>query len=262
MNGKPFKMTPASDQDDGPDSGPGAKKSSIKRLWPLAVVAAAIAAVFASGMDDMLSFEALQEHHQDVLNWYQANRVLAVVCYFFVYAAVVALSLPGAVWVSLVGGYLFGTVMAATVTVFAATFGAVIIFLIARYALAGFFRAKTGDIGRKMEAGFKENALSYLLVLRLVPLFPFWLVNLVPALLGVPVRIFIIGTFFGIIPGTVVFCSIGNGLAMVFEKGQMPDLSIIFQPQIFGPLLALAALSLVPVIYKKFKTSKGEAGSP
>ncbi|NQU61685.1 MAG: TVP38/TMEM64 family protein [Rhodospirillales bacterium] len=249
-------MTP----DGGPDSEKRAKKTSFKRLLPLAAVVVAIGAVFALGLDDFLSFETLKQHHQTVLDWYQANRVLAVVCYFFVYAVVVALSLPGAVWVSLVGGYLFGTVMAATVTVFAATLGAVCIFLIARYALADFFREKAGNAGRKMEKGFRENALSYLLVLRLVPLFPFWLVNLVPALLGVPVRTFIIGTFFGIIPGTVVFCSIGNGLAMVFEKGEMPDLGIIFQPEIFGPLLALSALSLVPVVYKKFKASKDEAG--
>ena len=110
------------------------------------------------------------------------------------------------------------------------------IFLIARYALADFFHAKLGDKGRKMEAGFRENALSYLLVLRLVPLFPFWLVNLVPALLGVPVRTYVIGTFLGIIPGTAVFCSVGNGLAMVFEKGGSPDMSIVFSPEILGPL--------------------------
>ena len=117
-----------------------------------------------------------------------------------------------------------------------------------------------GDTGQKMEKGFQDNALSYLLVLRLIPIFPFWLVNLVPALLGVPVRTFVIGTFFGIIPGTAVFCSIGSGLGAIIDKGDMPDLNIIFQPQIFGPLLGLGALALLPVAYKRLKASRSKTG--
>ena len=108
-----------------------------------------------------------------------------------------------------------------------------------------------------MEAGFRDNALSYLLVLRLVPLFPFWVVNLVPALLGVSTRTYVVGTFFGIIPGSSVFCSVGNGLGTVFDSGGTPDLGIIFEPEIFGPLMALAVLSLIPVFYKRFKASRG-----
>jgi len=111
-----------------------------------------------------------------------------------------------------------------------------------------------------MERGFQENALSYLLVLRLVPIFPFWVVNLVPALLGVPARTFVIGTFFGIIPGTAVYSSVGNGLGAVFDSGGRPDLGIIFEPQVFAPLVALAALSLVPVIYKRVKARQGKTG--
>lgn len=228
------------------------------RLLPfLALLAASVAAV-VFGLGDYLSFEALREHRDAVMAWYSENTVLAILGYILIYALVVALSLPGAVWVTLVGGFLLGTVKATIIVVFAATLGALAIFLIARYALADFFHAKLGDRGRKMEEGFRENALSYLLVLRLVPLFPFWLVNLVPALFGVPVRTYIIGTFFGIIPGTAVFSSIGNGLAMVFEKGGTPDLGIIFSPQILGPLLALSVLSMVPVFYKKFKKSKSK----
>ncbi len=104
-----------------------------------------------------------------------------------------------------------------------------------------------------MEAGFQKNALNYLLVLRLVPLFPFWLVNLVPAFLGVPLRTYILGTFLGIIPGTFVYASVGNGLGAVFDMGEKPDLGIILSPEVFGPLLGLAALSLVPIAYRKFR---------
>ena len=236
-----------------PEDGEKMKKPLLLRLAPLGVVCAAIAAGFIFGLDDYLSFEILKNNRQTALEWYGQNRVMAAVSFVAFYAMVVALSVPGAVWLSLAAGFIFGTAWATVVVVFAATLGALGIFFIAKYALADFFHEKAGKAGRKMEKGFRENALSYLLVLRLVPLFPFWLVNLVPALLGVPTRTFVIGTFVGIIPGTVVFCSIGNGLGAVFDRGEMPDLKIIFQPEIFGPLLGLAVLSLIPVIYKRMK---------
>lgn len=232
------------------------EKPLWKRILPLVLVAAAFASVFIFGLDDYLSFEMLKEHRQGALQWYQSNQVLAVVYFVIVYALVVALSVPGAVWMSLAAGFIMGTVASTITVVIAATLGALGIFLIARYALADFFHEKAGATARKMEEGFKENALSYLLVLRLIPLFPFWLVNLVPALMGVPARTFVIGTFFGIIPGTAVFCSIGNGLGAVFDKGEMPNLDIIFQPEIFGPLMGLALLSLLPVVYKTIKKQK------
>ena len=109
-----------------------------------------------------------------------------------------------------------------------------------------------------MEAGFKENALSYLLVLRLVPLFPFWLVNLVPAFLGVALGTYVLGTFLGIIPGSLVFASVGNGLGAVFDAGKTPDLGIIFEPAILGPILALSLLALVPIGYKRIVAKKTE----
>ena len=228
-------------------------KTLWKRLWPLFLVGLTLAGVFIFDLDDYLSFEMLKNNRTAALDWYAQNRVLAAVYFVALYALVVALSVPGAVWLSLAAGLLMGTVAATILVVFAATLGALGIFLIARYALADFFHEKMGAAGRKMEAGFQENAMSYLLVLRLVPLFPFWLVNLVPALLGVPARTFVIGTFFGIIPGTAVFCSIGNGLGAVIDRGEMPDLNTVFQPEIIGPLLALAVLSLIPVVYKKMR---------
>ena len=145
---------------------------------------------------------------------------------------------------------------ARVLVVFAATLGAVAVFLVARYALADFFRAKMGGAGERMEACFRENALSYLLFLRLVPVFPFWFVNLVPAFLGVSLRTYAIGTFVGIIPGSAVFCSVGNGLGAVFDAGGTPDLGVIFQPKILGPIIALAILSLVPIVYRWIKSSE------
>ena len=119
-----------------------------------------------------------------------------------------------------------------------------------------------GTAARRMEAGFKANALSYLLFLRLVPVFPFWLVNLVPAFLGVPLRTYAIGTLIGIVPGSAVYCSVGNGLGAVFDAGGRPDLGIIFKPEILGPIIGLAVLSLVPIIYKRLKSGGSEPASP
>lgn len=253
-------------EDTQPDAHTSAAPvSAIKRLLPLVVVVAAMAAVFIFDLDRFLSFQVLKEHREFLLDWTADNRVLAAVFFISGYCVMVALSVPGAVWATLAGGFIFGTAIGGVYVVTGATLGATAIFLIARYALAGMLRAKTGNAVKKMEAGFNENALSYMFVLRLVPLFPFWLVNLVPAFLGVPLKIYMIGTFFGIMPGSLVYASVGNGLGSVFEQGGTPDLGIIFTPQVLMPILGLAALSLVPVFYKRFKggkdrTAKGDQG--
>ena len=230
---------------------------SFGKILPLLIIGAGVALFFGMGWNKYLTFEALSENRQALLQWTEENQFLAILAFVAGYALVVAFSLPGAAWMTLGGGFVFGTVFGTLYVVGAATLGAVGIFLIARYALVDFFRSKMAGAGERMEAGFRENALSYLLFLRLVPVFPFWLVNLLPAFLGVPVRTYIIGTFVGIIPGSAVFCSVGNGLGAVFDAGDTPDLGIIFQPEILGPIVGLALLSLVPIVYKRVKTSKG-----
>jgi uncharacterized membrane protein YdjX (TVP38/TMEM64 family) len=170
-----------------------------------------------------------------------------------IYAAVIALSVPGGAVLTIAGGFLFGTLPATLYVVVAATLGATILFLIARTALGDPLRARAGPWLRRMEAGFAENALSYLLVLRLIPIFPFWLVNLVPAFLGVGLGTYVLGTFFGIIPGSFVYASVGNGLGAVFDAGETPDVGIIFEPSILVPIVGLAVLALLPVAHRKFK---------
>ena len=241
---------------DEPNEQP--KKNLWKRLLLIILLSTTLAWIIVLDLDELFSFEMLKNNREMVLNWYDQYRFLAIAGLFAFYALLVTLSVPGVVWLSLVAGFLMGTWAATLLVVAAATLGALGIFLIARYALADFFRKKTGAIGRKMGVGFQRNELSYLLVLRLVPIFPFWLVNLVPALLGVSVRTFVIGTFFGIIPGTAVFCSMGNGLGLFFDQGGVPDLKIIFEPEILGPLMGLAVLSLIPTIFKKIKKLSNE----
>ena len=233
-------------------------RSILSRLAPLAIIFFVVVVIITLDLDDYLTFEALRENRQFLLNWYADHQLMMILIYCLVYIVVVALSLPGASPLTIAGGFIFGTVEGGLYVVVSATLGAIVIFMIARYCLSGFFQARSGPFLHKMEAGFQENALSYLLVLRLVPVFPFWVVNLIPALLGVKLRTFAIGTFFGIIPGSVVFCSVGSGLGAVFDAGEDPNLGIILEPEILGPIIGLALLSMVPVIYKKMKQKNND----
>ncbi len=223
---------------------------SLWRLLPSGFIGLGVALFFAVGLDDTLSHEALARHRLAILDWTAANYVLAVAGFVGAYYATVMFSVPGATWMTLAGGFLFGTVEATVYVVVGATGGAVAVFLAARLGVGDAMRRRAGPTMRKMEAGFRENALSYLLVLRLVPLFPFWLVNLVPAFLGVPLRTYAVGTFFGIIPGSFVYASVGNGLGAAFELGEAPGLGTFLVPEIMFPIAGLAVLSLVPVVYK------------
>jgi len=243
----------------GQDSG-GAALSRIKRYVPLAIVAMGIGAFVMTGAYQYLSFDALVRHRADLLGFAQNHGVVSVLAYIGVYIVITALSVPGGVWLTLAGGFVFGGWLTGFYVVLGATVGGTLIFLAARYAFADLFRARAGSNLAKMEAGFRKNAFSYLLVLRLVPLFPFWLVNLVPALLDVKLRTYVVATFLGIIPGTFVYAYVGAGLGAVFEQGGEPDLGIIFQPQVLLPLLGLALLSLVPVVYERIKAKRTNHG--
>lgn len=234
-------------------SSPTSAPAGPARFIPLLLVAAGIAAVFALDLDRHLSLSALAENRRALAEFVAANGIAAGAAYMLVYAVVVALSVPGAVILTLAGGLLFGVVAGTALTVVGASVGAVAIFLAARTALGASLRSKAGPFAAKLEAGFRENAFSYLLVLRLVPLFPFWLVNLVPAFLGVPLRVYALATVVGIVPGTLVYVSVGNGMGAVLDAGGTPDLAMVTRPEILLPILGLAALSLVPVAYKRLK---------
>lgn len=228
----------------------------LKRLAPVAALAAAIAAVFGLGLHDYLSFDALRQNRELLTAFVAEHALLSVALFIAVYAVSTALSLPGGAILSVTGGFLFGSILGTVHIVLGATMGAVAIFLAARTALGETLRANAGPWLKKMEDGFKENALSYLLVLRLVPLFPFFVVNLVPAVLGVPLRTYLLGTVIGIIPGAFVFASVGTGLGSVFDT--MDDFSpaSALTPEVIIALVGLSVLSLVPVVYKKVMAAR------
>jgi uncharacterized membrane protein YdjX (TVP38/TMEM64 family) len=223
------------------------------RTLPLAILLLGTGAFFAFGLHHYLSFEELSRHRDTLLAWRARNETLAVLAFIGVYVAVTALSIPGAVWMTIAGGFLFGVVAGSAYAVVGATLGSCAVFLAARFFAGDWLRRRAGAQVHRMEAGFRRHAMSYLLVLRLVPIFPFWLVNLAPALIGVPLRTFIVGTLLGIVPGSVVYASVGNGLSAVIAAGGTPDLGVLFHLEVLAPLLGLAALALVPVVYRWLK---------
>lgn len=237
----------------GADEKQGAKRPLLRRLTPLLILAAGFAAFFIFDLDRYLSFEALEQHREWLVAQVEANAVVAAIAYIATYAAVAALSVPGGAILTILGGFLFGTWLGAAYAVTGATAGSVAVFLAARTALHDILLAKAGSAVKRMRNGFQEHALSYLLVLRLIPICPFWLVNLVPAFLGVPLGTYVIGTTLGIIPGSLVYASLGNGLGAVFEAGRTPDIGIIFDPEVLGPIIGLAVLAMLPVVYKKLR---------
>lgn len=245
-----------------PDAGQApVKRSLVRRLLPLAVLAVGCGLFFALGLDRYLSFSALEQHHEWLTRQVRDNAVLSAAAFVGAYALVAAFSIPGGAVLTIVGGFLFGTVLGTVYAVIGASAGSVAVFLAARTALADALRQKAGGAIKRMREGFQEHALSYLLVLRLIPIFPFWLVNLVPAFVGVPLTTYVVGTFLGIIPGTFVYASLGNGLGALLAAGKSPDLSIIFAPEILTPIVGLAILAILPVVYKKLRRRHAGSGS-
>jgi uncharacterized membrane protein YdjX (TVP38/TMEM64 family) len=247
-----IKQDGASKRDDASRSA-----FSWRRLLPLVVLGAGLALFFLFGLDDYLTFDALREHRAWLLLQVSESTVATSLVFIAIYIAVVAFSLPGGAVMTITGGFLFGQWLGTLYVVFAATIGATILFVAARTALGDLLRAKAGPFLKKMEAGFQEDALSYLLVLRLIPIFPFFVVNLVPAFLGVTLRTYVIATFVGIIPGSFVYATVGAGLGSIFDAGEEFSAASILTPEIITALIGLAILALLPVGYKKLKARRG-----
>lgn len=235
------------------------QRLSFTRLAPLLILGAGLVAFFALGLNEYLTLDLLKENRGALKDWVHANKTQAVLLFITAYIIVAAFSLPLGALFSVAGGFLFGNLFGTAWIVIGATIGATILFLVAKTALGDALRERFAARVKAMEEGFRANAFSYLLLLRLVPLFPFWLVNLAPAFLGVSAVTFIVTTFIGIIPGAFVFASIGNGLNALFEAGEEPDLSLLAllsRPDFYIPIVGLVVLSLIPIVYKAFAKKK------
>ncbi len=238
---------------------PQTRKSPLGRNLPLIAIALG-ALVGWWYLGDRISFQTLADNREALIALRDAHYLAAVMGFIALYAVIVAFSLPGATIATLTGGFLFATFPGALFNIAGATLGATAIFLAARSGIgAGMAARLEGSEGlvKRIKDGIDDNQWSMLFLIRLVPVVPFFLANLIPAFLDVPLRRFVISTFLGIMPGAVVFTSVGAGLSEVFARGETPDLGIIFEPQILLPLLGLSALALLPVLLKLVRGRPG-----
>ncbi len=228
----------------------------LRRLLPVAVLLLGLALFLLFDLERYFSFEMLSRHHAELASWVGGNVALAAFVFVLLYALVVAFSLPIAVVITPFGGFLFGIWLGALLSIVGATLGSVALFLAARTAFQDLFRARAGATLARLEDGFRRNSFNYLLFLRLVPAFPFWLVNIVPALLGMRLGPYAVATLIGIVPGAVVYAGVGASFGKLIERGERPNFGVIFEWQILLPLLGLAALSLLPVLYSRLRGGK------
>ena len=229
-------------------------RTFARRLPFLLILICAIAGVIF--LRDKISFDALARHSAELQAFRDANYLWASLGFVVLYIATVAFSLPGATVVTLAGGFLFGLFPGVIYNVGGATVGAALVFLAARAGfgtdLSAGMQARGGAAAR-MQVALQENQWSALLIMRLLPILPFFLVNLIAASVGVRLLPFVVTTLLGIIPASLVFTSIGAGLGDVLAAGEAPDLAIIFTPPILLPLLGLAALAALPVLVKAWR---------
>lgn len=227
----------------------------LARRLPLIILMAG-AALGAFLLRDQLSFDMLAANRERLLAYRDANYALSVGGFVAVYVVIVAFSLPGATVASLTGGFLFGLFPGGFYNLIAASIGAFAIFAAVRAGIGVAFAQRMAERGgavARLQAGLQKNEWSVLLLMRLLPVVPFFLANLLPAVFGAAPHRFAVTTVLGIIPGTFILTSVGSGLGEVFARGGQPDLSILFSPQVIGPILGLAALTALPIAVKAWR---------
>ncbi len=229
-----------------------APQSKLKRFFPLAIIIAAFIIFIALGGPKYINLDSLRDNQEFLKAFVADNYILAIAGFIGIYAILVAISVPGAGFLSIFAGFLFGLTIGTPIVIIAATLGATVLFLVVRSAFGTGLAAKAGPYMEKFEKGLKENELSYLFILRLVPLFPFFIVNIVPPLFDVKLRNYVLTTILGIIPGSFVYVSVGNGIGDVLSAGQdVPLTGLMFRPTVIVPIIGLILLSMIPIVYKK-----------
>jgi len=236
----------------------------IAQIFIVILVAAALVPVLL-GIDSTFFFNQLSDNRTKLMGWVADHGWLMACGFVLIYIISTAFSVPGGAILTMSAGFLFGITLGAVLSVIGATIGAIAVFLFAKTALGKPLRARAGPLFRRLEAGFRAHALSYLIVLRLLPIFPFALVNLLPALIGMPLATYAIGTFLGIIPGALIYVSLGDGLDAMFHQcaaAKAANPATVCQPPLFGdvfltpqvilPLAALSLLAIAPVFVRRF----------
>lgn len=249
-------------------SGSAAAKKTLKRLLPLGILVAVVIGFFATGLHKQLSFDQIAINYGQLTGFVAEQPVLSALAMLAVYTVATAVSFPAAWLFTVTAGLIFGWALGGLIVVFGATLGACILYLAARYALADFFKQRAGGVLTKMADGFRDDAKSYMLFLRLAPIFPFALVNVVPGILGVPLLTFAWTTFVGIIPGVIAYAFAGEGLrSIVAERATACAANIapcgealtpgdLVTPQILIAFALLGTVSLMPVVIKRLRGAR------
>jgi uncharacterized membrane protein YdjX (TVP38/TMEM64 family) len=244
----------------------------LKRWLPVLALGGALVAFYLAGLQRYLSFESFAAHELQIQDFVARHLILAVLIYMAVYVAVVALSLPGAAVMSITGGFLFGWMLSAPVTVVAATLGAVIVFAAVRTSFGAVLAERAGPTVQKLSRGFAEDAFNYLLFLRLVPAFPFFVVNAVAGLCNVRLGTFVTATVLGIIPGALAFAYLGTGLGSVLAAQRQAydtcvaargtancsmtfDSSALVTRELLLAFALMGVVALIPVLLRRFRKS-------
>ncbi|MDQ3196253.1 MAG: TVP38/TMEM64 family protein [Pseudomonadota bacterium] len=234
-------------------SGAQGGRGRALRIAVVLIFAGGLVAFFALGGRDYLNLETLQAQRETLRAYVEQNYALALAGGMLIYILATTFSIPGAIFLTLAMGFLFGRWIGGCAVIVAATIGATLVFLAVRYLFADTVKRMVGKRAEKISAGFREDAFNYLLFLRVVPLFPFWLVNVVPALAEVPARTFILATLIGITPGSFIFANLGQSLAEIESARELLSTQNLIA---FG-LLGLFALT--PVLIKKIRKGRGHA---
>lgn len=228
----------------------------LRRFGPVVVLVALFVWALASGIADHISLEELRARAQGLQAFVREHPVQSVATYIVLYVATVSISLPGALILSLSGGFLFGPILGGAAAVTGATGGSTVVFLVSRTAFADFLRLWRNPLLLRIEDGFRDNAFSYLLTLRLIPAFPLLLVNVASGLMGVPLRTFLIASFLGMIPSSFVYAGIGAGLGHVFALGGPVSLHTLLSPRIYLPIIGMGVLAFLPPLWRHWRRGR------
>jgi uncharacterized membrane protein YdjX (TVP38/TMEM64 family) len=231
--------------------------SSLAQDWRRRLILAGIAtllgamvALLVLGLDGQVALDLLRRHHGALLRFVTGAPTLASIVFMAIYAAAVAASVPGVAVLTVIGGYLFGWFHGTALVLVATTLGATAVFLLTRSALGERVRARAAPALQRFAEGFRRNALSYGFALNLVPIFPYGLVIVVPAVCGVGLPTFLAGLILGLVPGTFLFARLGSGLGEVLTSGAPLRLASFVTPEVVLSLGGLAALALLPVAWR------------
>ena len=231
------------------------------RFGPVALVVLAVAGLAWSGLLGHLSLDQLRASRGTLLYYVHAHPLLSLGAYFAVYVLSVALSLPAALVLTLTGGFLFGPWLGGGVASCASTLGATIVFAISRLTVGDALERRASPRVRAIEEGIKHDAFFYILTLRLIPVTPFWLVNVAAGLIAIRPTVFVVATLIGIVPVTVVYAGVGSGLGRTFDKGRAINLHTLVTPEIALPLAGLAVLSILPLIFQHVRNRRAASGT-